>query len=651
MKKIVALGAIAALAGGMIFADEPAIDMKIAEFNGNATVKWGMDLDAGQHGFENSTGDTNLKVNLWNEGTKATEGDGVWGEIEIKGKSLAIKNKEYDGDGNVSVEKALIHLGDKAYIGIKSGDTQVGAYKFDGAIRSADNDNAKWLSDVGPADFSQGITLGYGDDNFGVDVDLRSYKTDKTNTNYTSAYAIAAEAKLKDSNEFVSGLAVDAGVAYNISENYFIKGDDDSTGKLSDKYFAFDEEAFAASALGYVKPEAKKADPYAHIKDDDDDVDASIVQDVNDALDALKTAQDNYDAAVKAKNLTVALDTALETAKTDLKTAQKAYDIAKGNVVKPAVKAERSKQVKFHNLGYSFNTSYKFAIDDTYYVKPAVGLVGSVATATGDKYSFTANANNLVAGVLFGWGETADANAGVPFLDGDGAKKVTPGVSVVAAIPLPASVKTDFDGKSSETTSYSALQALIVPSIYTGDLIENLKFGAYSEMALLRGYTENDDEKVSYEYAVTDADDPEKTSRTFGLALAAGVSYDIKSDDLTITPKAGIRYANTAYVQNKIGKMAPLSSNALFETGYGKMGLSGKDKDNGDNENYFNLKAGVDVNGLIDNTTLFVEYASANLLNDRDYSDTAVGKNAYDETNKFYNIKNGTFNIGAKIHF
>jgi hypothetical protein len=646
MKKIVALGAIAALAGGMIFADEPAIDMKVAEFNGNATVKWGMDLDAGQHGFENSTGDTNLKVNLWNEGSKATEGDGIWGEVKITGKGLAIKNKAFDGDGNVELNEAKIHFGEKVYLGIKSGDTQVGEYKFDGAIRSADNGNAKWLSNVGPADFSQGIVLGYGDDNFGIDVDFRSYKTDKTNTNYTSAYGIAAEAKLKDSNEFVSGLAVDAGIAYNLSENYYIKGDDDSLGAMSDKYFAFDGDAFEASSLGYVKPDAPESDGLYHAGDKDpfktekDDVDAK--------KNALAAAEKTFKATPSAGNYD-----AVETAKEALTKAEKALTkaqavnaAAEALVVPP--KAERSKQNKYHNLGYNFNASYKFSIDDTYYVKPAVGLVGSVNTITGDKYSMTAIGNNLVAGVLFGWGATADANAGVPFLDGDGAKKVTPGVSVVAAIPLATSVKTDVDGKSTEKNYHSAVQAIIVPSIYTGDLVENLKFGAYSEMALLRGYVENkDDAKDQYDYAVTDADDAEKTSRTFGLAFAAGVSYDIKSDDLTITPKAGIRYANTAYVQNKIGKMAPLSSNALFETGYGKMGVGQKAKDNGDNDNYFNLKAGVDVNGLIANTTLFAEYASANLMNDQEYK----AKNAYDEEIKHYNIKNGTFNIGCKIHF
>ena len=627
MKKIVALGAIAALAGGMIFADEPAIDMKIAEFNGNATVKWGMDLDAGQHGFENSTGDTNLKVNLWNEGTKATEGDGVWGEIEIKGKSLAIKNKEYDGDGNVSVEKALIHLGDKAYIGIKSGDTQVGEYKFDGAIRSADNDNAKWLTNVGPDKFSQGIVIGYGDDNFGVDVDLRSYYDDDekkgTNTHYTSAYAIAAEAKLKDSNEFVSGLGVDAGVAYNISENFYKKGDDDSNGVMSDTYFDITAPAaILESNPGYVLAQAE-------IK--------ALKKTVEAKEKELKAAKEAYDKApsTTTKNAIVAAEIAVDVAKLDVTNAEK--ELADAMAADPAEK--RADVTKVHTLGYSFQTAYKFAIDDTYYVKPAVGFTGSIVTAKGKDDTTTINSNNLVAGVLFGWGANADANAGVPFLDGDGAKKVTPGISVVAAIPLPTTVKFD----EGSYTINDKLTALIVPSVYLGDLVENLKFAAYSEIGLLKWVDEDKradgDKDKTINASAADKD------RTMALAAAAGVSYDIKSDDLTITPKAGIRYANAAYFENKISGIAPLSSNALLEAGYGKMGVAGKDEKG--NNDYFNLKAGVDVNGLIDNTTLFFEYASANLLNDNTYD----AKGAYDETIKYYNIKNGTFNIGAKIHF
>jgi len=257
MKKIVALGAIAAIAGGMMFA-EPEFAPSVT-LDGSATAKWGVDLDAGQTGFTNETsGD--FKVTLWGEGTRELEaGDDVWAELKVTGKEFKLDKGKNDG-GDWELNEAKLHIGD-FYVGIKSGDTQVGEYKFDAAIRSADNDNAKWLTNVGPADFSQGIVAGYGNDNFDVAVDFRSYyKADKedkpyvldaddgkikktttkdgTNTHYTSAYAFAAEAKLKDSNEFVEGLFVDAGVAYNISNFYATKGDDDSYGVLdSTNYF------------------------------------------------------------------------------------------------------------------------------------------------------------------------------------------------------------------------------------------------------------------------------------------------------------------------------------------------------------------------------------------------------------------------------
>jgi hypothetical protein len=54
MKKIVTLGAIAVLSAGFMFADEPAADVSITEFKGNAKVTWGMDLDAGKTGFKNT---------------------------------------------------------------------------------------------------------------------------------------------------------------------------------------------------------------------------------------------------------------------------------------------------------------------------------------------------------------------------------------------------------------------------------------------------------------------------------------------------------------------------------------------------------------------------------------------------------------------
>ena len=192
MKKIVALGAIAAIAGGMMFA-VPEFAPEVT-LDGNATVKWGVDLDAGQHGFTNETGG-DFKVKLWGEGTREFEAeDGIWAELKVTGKEFKLDKGKNDG-GAWELNEAKLHF-NNFYVGIKSGDCQVGEYKFDAAVRSAGNDNAKWLTNVGPKNFSQGVVVGYADDNLDIGVDLRSYYDEKgTNTHYTSAYAFAAEAK------------------------------------------------------------------------------------------------------------------------------------------------------------------------------------------------------------------------------------------------------------------------------------------------------------------------------------------------------------------------------------------------------------------------------------------------------------------------
>jgi len=219
MKKIVALGAIAALACGMVFADEPAIDIKVAELSGNAQVKWGVDLDAGQHGFSNKV-ETKLKINLWNEGTKETtadDGNGdVWAEIQVKGKSGALlgengKKAELDGDRCATLETAKLHIGENFYIDIKSGNLQVGEYKPDVAIHG----DTAWLSSYG-FDWSNGIEAGYDADAFKFALGFRSFKA--AATDYTSAYGFKLTADLKDN--LVPGLTASAGFAMNLSTDY-----------------------------------------------------------------------------------------------------------------------------------------------------------------------------------------------------------------------------------------------------------------------------------------------------------------------------------------------------------------------------------------------------------------------------------------------
>jgi len=584
MKKIVALGAIAALAGGMIFADEPAIDIKVAELSGNAEVKWGVDLDAGQTGFENSE-EANLKVNLWNEGTKETEGDGVWADIQVKGKSYAIKNGDWDGDGNASLERAKIHIND-FYVDIRSGSTQVGEYKPDAAIHS----DYDWLGKFGPDKFTQGIQAGYESDAFKFSLDFRSYDARQEavgdahalGTRLTNAYGMAFNAELKDN--LVPGLSAKAGVGFN----------------LSTTYNTVDCEVTHM-------PEATKKD-----KEHANDVDSHLAS---------------------------------------------IYDWDKGTGVgtQEVVDAfDKDGRI----FGYAAQVAYKLPIGDDMYLKPSVAFGGAYATGKTNDEAATATSNAIAAGVLFGWGDAnKDAKPGVYYLDTDDTKKITPGVSVVAYIPLP----TVATGKDIKITKYDTLQAVIVPSFYLGDdKVAGLKAALYSEIGLYK-YNDTDayDAKMSaaLNEKVLDGSTKEDIKiqdsvlkdETFALALAAGLAYGIPVEEATITPKIGFRYVNGAYISN--GLYDTYRSDAeIFEVGLGYQRKADAD-DAADKTWYadwFNLNIGCDFSGFINNTTFSVEYKSANLLNAIETS--AESSPAYADGEKYYNVKLGTFKVGCKIN-
>ena len=454
MKKIVAMGAAVALAASM-FAAEPAANTSVVSFTGNASVEWGVDLDSKKTGFENATW-TEFKAKLFDAGDKSTSGSGdVWAELVLKvdddssvgpngyvdGHWIGSKDdgSDYKNDGKAAyIDVAKFHFGD-FYIGIKSGDTQVGELDLNTALRSTGfwANNGRWLAAVG-TNYTQGIVAGYANGNLEVNVDFRS------DAHYTNNYAMAAEVALKDSNEFVNGLAVKAGFAY-----------------------CFKEEDYA----------------------------------------------------------------------------------------------------------YSASTAYKVAIDDKFYVKPAVGMTGKKASA-GAKATDTMK----VAGtVLFGWGDTNGyGSVGLPYFTDDSSRGMTPGVSVSFAKSL---------AKDSEI--------VIVPAFYLGDLVENMKAAAYAEIGI-------------------------PSSGDSAMAIGAGVGYDVKADDLTITPKFACRYENKAYA----GDLSPnVDSNAKANMFAQK--TAGAE--------YFDVTASVDVAGLINNTTFTVEYVSGNLK-----ADTA---------------EKGTVNVRAKISF
>ena len=434
MKKIIAITAMAAAVAGFTFADEPVANVEFGELSGNASVTWGVDLDDGGTGFKNEAGGK-FVINIAKGGSKSTEGDGIWGDIEIKADGdLVYKDEGLDdnpGDwdgGKVKLDHAKLHFG-PVYVGITDGNTQVGDYKVTNAIMSADNGNALQIGAV-PADSNPwGIVAGYGDDNFGVDVDFRS--SDADGDYYTNDYGMAVEAKLKDSNAFVKGLFVDVGYAYDFG------GD----------------------------------------------------------------------------------------------------------------------------MGLGVNAGYKLGIGEKFYLRPEVA------------YNMVFGGEmNLVGGVVFGWGDTADANAGVPYLDGDYAKKVTPGVGVAVKLA-------DLGGANTLT---------IVPSFYSGDLIPNLTVGAVAEIT---------------------------PGTTLNLGVAGGAKYTIAvGDSIKISPYAGARFITGDPVT------------AVFDAVNGDNG--GKDDVQvvTDGDSILNVKAGCEFTGLISNTTFNVWYQSRNLLNQTDYTAAPANK-------------------------
>ncbi len=403
MKKALSVFLMAAMAFGA-FADEPVADVNVAEFSGNAAVTWGVDLDSGKTGFKN-TSRVDLKLNLLNNGTKSTTGDGVWGELVLKVDGDTFIQWRHDdnvyGDGafgpskgmagtyedgthgfffkKIYVDTAKIHFG-PAYVGIKSGNTTVGELKLDTAVRA----DKAWLANKG-ANKTDGIVVGFDSDVVKVDVDVRSAPQ------YTNDYGMAAEVEFKA----VENLSVKGGVSYEFAENGVL--------------------AYAASA------------------------------------------------------------------------------------------------------------GYKLALDDTFYVRPQVGITG-VKDAD----------PTLAASVLFGWGEKKDDHAGVYFVNEDADKKVIPGVSVAVLVPV-----------NSNTVT-------IAPSFFSGEIIPGLT--AAVDATIVTSSVEAFDVKTS----------------TTNTVLDAGVKYAITADALTITPQAGLAYYNSTV---KSGDVSTSTNNMKMKLGVDAAGL------------------------------------------------------------------------------
>ncbi len=247
MKKIVMGIAAVALATSM-FAADPAFDPQVTQFDGNAEVKWGVDLDNdGKTGFKNSVGG-NLKMQLFTNGDKSTEGEGIWADLKVK---VADDNawKEENGAETIptwSIDHAKIWI-EKFYVGIMAGDLLTKEFKPTLALKS---DNVR-ITKGGYAAYTQGIIAGYDDDNLNIGVDFRSEPVVDADgeivNQYTNEYGIAGRVELKDGNEWVNGL----GVKFDIAKAFY----EDSTTHLS----AIAAYKIAIDDKFYLKPQVAYA--------------------------------------------------------------------------------------------------------------------------------------------------------------------------------------------------------------------------------------------------------------------------------------------------------------------------------------------------------------------------------------------------------
>ena len=210
MKKIVGIIAALALAGA-VFADAPVINVSDYSFSGKASLEWIADLDAETTGMKNAES-ASFGLVFISEGTKASTGDGVWGEIEIKAAKVEAKDGAALTVSTASVEKAVIHfLDDDFYLdmSIRKPGLGIGG----GDIITATSGKKAFPAAAITVTGAQGFKLNFGLKDvidFGlVFVDNGQQKAD------AKKFGFVFDATLKA----VDGLGLNAAVGYGTEKN------------------------------------------------------------------------------------------------------------------------------------------------------------------------------------------------------------------------------------------------------------------------------------------------------------------------------------------------------------------------------------------------------------------------------------------------
>ena len=503
MKKALVIFLALALVGS-VFATEPAAEVKVAEFTGDAAVTFGVNLNDGHTGFKNETSGS-LKLNLLNGGDKSTTGDGVWGELQIKFDGIVVTAKNDKAselnDKKVSIETAKIHFG-PVYMGILSGDFDFGGdFYYPNALNYKDKDDQKAgslfvrnpLPELG---YDQGVVIGYKHDMFSVEASLRSKKaaTDKTVNMITAPtttvsekgkkyYAVGPDGKIVektgDGTKTVAAL-----FKGNVIDNtYFTKEGGDEN---------FWTNKYAVGVYGEVKP-------------------------IKDLRVGVGFAYAMGQLGLDTKEISVATKTDDKTNDMNLFVgADYRFNFNEDFFIQPT-------------LTYGMNNDYVWTkVDEGKYST-------SHLTAFGLRFGFTKSKSSDGNSLLYDFfGKNTlyyDKHA-----EDKGDDMLLPGVSVFTYIHGGDKIRTDFP---------------VMLTFYSGEMVKNLKASALFGVNVAK-----DASKVSEyyptEYAYAPDLLPEAAVKGYwdsmlGGAMQAGVaaSYDVKVGDITVVPAIGFLWKHS----------------------------------------------------------------------------------------------------------
>ena len=488
---------------GSVFAAEPAAEVKVAKFTGDAAVTFGFNLDTVKAGFKNETSGK-LVLNFVNAGDKATTGDGVWGELKIKvaalqgqvknNKDFALITKEAndsESDIRVKISTAKIHIND-LYVGIKSGDFDYGGdFLYPNALNYDDGEEKDGYvsSPAKELGYNQGLLIGYEKkDLFKVEASVRSKKDDKVAAKTTK-----------------TPVAGPLNVASTKGTKYYTQYLGDEIEKVGDGTTNIDALFTPAATSVYTK---------------------TTTPEVPENYWTNKFAFGVYGEAKPIKDLRIGVGAA--------------YVL--GDAANPNDKDNSNDISLFAGVDYRFN------LNEDFYIQPTVtyNFYYDYAVAT---TTYTLNTNKLNAGLRFGFAKSKSSSDNSLLYDFFGQKKLfyektdndkgddmlLPGVSVFGSFDL--------------TTGALKKNLPVMVTFYSGELVQNLK--AY---ALFGANLGPEAGKVA---AIPPTVAYEKLIEGKGLQVGAAASYDIKVNDaVTVVPAAGVLWTHSGLTVDKDNKVS-----------------------------------------------------------------------------------------------